>query len=178
MTLLAMPSILALSGSLRAASSNLSALRAAAACHPDIAIYDGIADLPAFNPDIDIDPPPRAVAKLRTALAAADGFVISTPEYAHGLPGAFKNALDWIVSSGEFTDKPVLLINASAGGGEFAQPQLIEILTVMGARVLTEATVTAPYLRKDLDADGNLRDGDLLQMLKTAMAALAEACAR
>ena len=132
----------------------------------------------AVNPDIDIDPPPAPVAKLRAALAAADGFVISTPEYAHGLPGAFKNALDWIVSSGEFTDKPVLLINASASGGEFSQPQLVEILTVMGARVLTNRTVTAPFLRKDLDADGNLRDGDLLQTLKTAMAALEQACAR
>ena len=170
--------ILALSGSLRAASSNLSALKTAAACHAGVTVYDGLADIPPFNPDHDIDPPPPAVAKFRAALAAADGLVISTPEYAHGLPGAFKNALDWIVSSGEFTDKPVLLINASASGGEFAQPQLVEILTVMGARVLTDATVTVPSLRKDLDADGNLRDGDLLQTLKTAMAALAQACAR
>jgi chromate reductase len=171
-----MTSILALSGSLRAASSNLSALKAAAGCHPDVTVYDGLADIPLFNPDIDIAPPPAAVAKLRAALSAADGFVISTPEYAHGLPGAFKNALDWIVSSGEFTDKPVLLINASASGGEFAQPQLTEILTVMGARVLTEATVTAPFLRKDLDAEGNLRDGALSRALKTAMATLTQAC--
>lgn len=168
--------ILGLCGSLRAASSNLSALKAAATCHTGVTVYDGLGDIPLFNPDIDIDPPPSAVAKLRAALAAADGFVISTPEYAHGLPGAFKNALDWIVSSGEFTDKPVLLINASASGGEFAQPQLTEILTVMGARVLTEATVTAPFLRKDLDAEGNLRDGDVLQTLQTAMAALVRAC--
>ncbi len=170
--------ILAICGSLRAASSNLSALKAAAECHPGVTVYEGLADIPLFNPDIDIDPPPAAVVRIRAALAAADGFVISTPEYAHGLPGAFKNALDWIVSSGEFTDKPVLLINASASGGEFAQPQLIEILTVMGARVLTDATVSAPFLRKDLDGGGNLRDGDLLQRLKTAMAALEQACAR
>jgi len=173
-----MPSILALSGSLRAASSNLSALRAVQAIQPGVARYDGLADIPPFNPDIDIDPPPAPVAAFRAALAAADGFVISTPEYAHGLPGAFKNALDWIVSSGEFTDKPVLLINASASGGAFAQAQLVEILTVMGARVLTGATVTAPFLRKTLDADGNLSDADLLQSLKTAMAALVEACTK
>ncbi|HTJ63380.1 MAG TPA: NADPH-dependent FMN reductase [Alphaproteobacteria bacterium] len=171
-----MPSILALSGSLRIGSSNLAALRAARTFHPALAIYDRLADIPLFNPDIDIEPASEPVARFRRALASADGFVISTPEYAHGIPGAFKNALDWIVSSGEFTGKPVLLINASASGGAFAQAQLVEILTVMGARVLTEATVTAPFLRKNLDADGNLSDADLLQTLKTAMAVLVEAC--
>jgi NAD(P)H-dependent FMN reductase len=173
-----MPSILALSGSLRAASSNLAALRAARAIHPELTIYRSIGVIPAFDPDIDIEPAPGPVAAFRAALAAADGFLISTPEYAHGLPGAFKNALDWIVSSGEFTDKPVLLINASASGGAFAQAQLVEILTVMGAKVLTEATVTAPFLRKYLDADGKVSDSEFLQTLKTAMAVLVQACMR
>jgi NAD(P)H-dependent FMN reductase len=173
-----MPIILALSGSLRAASSNQAALRAAQAVHPELAIWDTLADIPPFNPDIDIEPAPGPVVAFRAALAEAQGFVISTPEYAHGLPGAFKNALDWIVSSGEFTDKPVLLINASASGGTFAQAQLVETLTVMGARVLTEATLTAPFLRKNLDADGKVSDAAILQSLKTAMAVLLQACAR
>jgi NAD(P)H-dependent FMN reductase len=171
-----MPSILALSGSLRSGSSNLAALHAARAFHPNLTIYGGLADIPIFTPDIDIEPIPKPVARFRKALAASDGVLIATPEYAHGIPGAFKNALDWVVSSGEFTDKPTLLVNASASGGTFMEPQLVEILTVMGARVLTEATVRAPFLRKNLDADGNLSDADLLQTLKTAMAVLVEAC--
>src|SRR5215510_1063207 len=111
--------ILAISGSLRADSSNAALLRAAAACAPDgmeFRFYDRqLGGLPHFNPDLDgegaVAPP--AVAELRALLGAADGVLICTPEYAHGIPGALKNALDWIVSSGELERKPVALIVAS-----------------------------------------------------------------
>src|SRR5512134_528071 len=115
--------ILALSGSLRAGSSNARLLRAAAAVAPPgmaFTFYEALGSLPHFNPDLDGEgaTPPPAVAAFRRALGAADGVVISSPEYAHGVPGSLKNALDWLVSSGELTDKPLALLTASPGGGE------------------------------------------------------------
>lgn len=109
--------------------------------------FRGIADLPHFNPDIDReeDVPPLAVAAWRAAIRDADGIVISCPEYAHGLPGSFKNALDWLVSSGEFMEKPTLLLNASPSGGQFAQSALAETLRMIGAIVL-EASPVTPFL--------------------------------
>jgi len=97
--------VLALSGSLRGDSSNGALLRAALALAPStLAItYDtqSIAALPHFNPDLDTAEPPAAVRAFRERLGAAEGVIICSPEYAHGVPGALKNALDWIVSSGE-----------------------------------------------------------------------------
>src|SRR4029450_8065808 len=94
--------ILAVSGSLRARSSNTAALAAASRVAPDgvlVQLYDGLATLPHFNPDHDEEgaEPPAPVAGLRTLIAGADGVLLSTPEYAHGLPGVLKNALDWLV---------------------------------------------------------------------------------
>src|SRR5215216_3583814 len=94
--------ILAISGSLRAASSNMAVLQALAALAPadlTIAMYDQLADLPYFNPDIDRegDTPPASVAELRAQIGRADGIIICSPEYAHGVPGVLKNALDWLV---------------------------------------------------------------------------------
>jgi NAD(P)H-dependent FMN reductase len=134
--------ILAVSGSLRAASSNSVLLRAvAASAPPDIAvsIFEGIGHLPHFNPDLDPpdDPAPHpAVAEWRRQLREADAVIISTPEYAHGVPGVLKNALDWIVGSGELVGKPVALFPTSATRGEFARASLVETLTVMSARVI------------------------------------------
>src|SRR5262245_30526458 len=104
--------LLGISGSLRAASSNTAALRAAALLSPEgvsVEIYDGIGDLPHFNPDLDEDEPPPAVARFRGLVGAADGLLISSPEYAHGMPGTMKNALDWLVASREIVGKPVAL---------------------------------------------------------------------
>ena len=105
--------VLAISGSLRSASANTAVLRAAVALAPDdvaIALYDGLAELPHFNPDLDGDVAPPSVADFRRQLAAADGILISSPEYAHGMPGVLKNALDWLVRSMliRFVDKSVL----------------------------------------------------------------------
>src|SRR5262245_8570399 len=108
--------LLAICGSLRARSSNGSLLLTAqilAQEEVEVAICGGLGRLPLFNPDLDEDPGPPAVVDLREQLRAADGVVISSPEYAHGVPGAMKNALDWLVGSGELVDKPVALWNAS-----------------------------------------------------------------
>lgn len=130
---------LAISGSLRSVSSNLSLLRAMAALAPDnveISLYESVGILPHFNPDLDNATPPEAVIGFRAKLKAADAVLISSPEYAHGVPGALKNALDWIVGSGEFMYKPVGLMNASPTS-RYAQASLAETLTVMMARVTT-----------------------------------------
>src|SRR5437660_8427123 len=123
--------IIAICGSMRAQSSNLALLRAAANIAPEVQLYDGFGSLPHFNPDDDVEgaTPPPAVAELRAILAEADGILISSPEYAHGVPGSLKNALDWLVSDGALAGKPVALINASPAGGAFARDSLVETLT-------------------------------------------------
>jgi NAD(P)H-dependent FMN reductase len=106
--------ILAISGSLRIASSNTALLRAARSLAPEpveISVYDGIAILPLFNPDDDGDAPHQVVLDLRTQIGRADKILMASPEYAHGVPGALKNVLGWLVSSIEFPEKPVALLN-------------------------------------------------------------------
>jgi chromate reductase, NAD(P)H dehydrogenase (quinone) len=134
--------ILAVSGSLRQASRNTSLLHAAAllaAPNLEFRFSHHLETLPQFNPDLETEPV-AAVEAWRDALRAADLVLISSPEYAHGMPGALKNALDWCVGSGEFVGKPVKLLNASSGGAH-AQAQLREVLRTMDARVLEDARV-------------------------------------
>ena len=131
--------VLCLCGSLRRVSSNRAALEAARQLAPaslELALYDGLAALPLFNPDDEIDPLPPAVLALREAVGRADALLVACPEYAHGVPGAFKNLLDWLVGSLEFPGKPVLLLNASARGSYHAQEALAEILHTMSAELL------------------------------------------
>ena len=171
--------ILAISGSLRASSSNTTVLRAAASLAPagtEVELYDGLGDLPQFNPDLDGEgaPPPPAVARFRDRLRAADAAMISSPEYAHGVPGALKNALDWLVGSGELVDKPVALINPSPHS-RYAHPSLAETLTVMSARVVAAASPTLPITGRGLDERAIVADAALAGALRDAVAALAGA---
>ncbi len=171
--------LLAISGSLRAVSSNASALRAAALVAPaevEVAAYAGLADLPAFNPDLDTDEPPEAVRALRRRIGECDGLLICSPEYAHGVPGALKNALDWLVSSLEFSGTPVALINASPRSVH-ADAQLREILTTMDARLVESASITLDLsgAGRSLDAAGIAADPTLSAQLREALEHLAEA---
>src|SRR5215470_6509128 len=108
--------IVAISGSLRRASGNAALIEAAAGLAPPgvtCAIYRGVGDLPHFNPDIEEGGRfPAAVEQWRALAARADAFLISCPEYARGIPGSFKNALDWLVGYDGFSGKPVALFNA------------------------------------------------------------------
>jgi NAD(P)H-dependent FMN reductase/RimJ/RimL family protein N-acetyltransferase len=138
--------ILAIPGSLRARSTNLLLLQTAAALAGSglqIEIFSDLAGIPPFNPDLTGTP--RAVASLRTSIHAADAIILSTPEYAHGLPGALKNALDWLVSGVELTGKPVALFNASARS-LYAQAALREVLVTMGAHFLDDAHLIVPLI--------------------------------
>jgi chromate reductase len=172
--------IITLNGSLRTRSSNAALLRAAAKVAPaslQFVAYDGIASLPNFNPDLDGEEsePPQQVRELRELLIGADAILISCPEYAHGVPGAFKNLLDWLVSTGELVDKPVALLNASPSGGDYAQSALLETLRTMNWRVLEEASLVKPFVRRKIVDE--LTDDDSLATLRAALEALHDAIA-
>lgn len=171
--------ILAISGSLRSASLNTALLRAVAALAPEtvkVELWGGLGDLPNFNPELDGDEPPAAVADYRSRLNAAAGVLISSPEYAHGVPGVLKNALDWVVGSGELVGKPVALLNASPRA-QHAQASLVETLTVMTAVLVEEAAITVPLLGKTLDEHGMASDPQFAGPLRMAIDAFARAIA-
>jgi len=133
--------VLCLCGSLRRVSANRAALEAAQALAPaslQLEIHRGMDVLPPFSPDLEVDPLPRPVLDLREAVGRADALLVACPEYAHGIPGAFKNLLDWLVGAVEFPGKPVLLLNTSARGSHHAQDALMDVLGTMSARLLTE----------------------------------------
>jgi chromate reductase, NAD(P)H dehydrogenase (quinone) len=168
--------ILAISGSLRAASINTALLSAAAVLSPDsveIKLYQCLNDLPHFNPDLEEAKLP-SVIDFCAQLQGADAILICSPEYAHGVPGVLKNALDWVVGSGEFMNKPVALLNASPRATH-AHASLIEILTTMDARVVTEACIALPLLGRGLKASGIAADPNIALALQTAIAILASA---
>ena len=161
--------ILALCGSLRGISSNRAALEAAALMAPpgtEVTIFDGIDKLPHFNPDLDCDPLPEKVAELRRLISECDRLLISSPEYARGLAGSLKNALDWLVSSSEFPETEVVPINTSQRATE-AQAQLRLVLTTMSANL--RETITLPLLGRSLDAAGIVADPELSAALRNAL---------
>ncbi|MVM41341.1 flavoprotein [Spirosoma sp. HMF3257] len=171
---------LAISGSLRAASTNTSLLRALAELAPStvtITLYDGLDDLPHFSPERDIDPAPEAVATLRAQLREADAVIICTPEYIHGMPGVLKNMFDWIASSGEFVYKPVGVISAgpSDTGGSRAHAALFHTVDVLTANLPEKASLIVPFVRTRLDPAGRITDPILAQELREVVSALVEA---
>jgi chromate reductase len=171
-----MMKILAISGSLRAVSSNTALLHAAAALAPagvEIEVYGGLGDLPHFNPDLEADEP-ASVTDLRERVRRADGLLISSPEYAHGVPGAMKNALDWLVGGEEFIYKPVALLNASPRATH-AQASLAETITTMSGRLIAEASIAVPLLGAKLDAAGIAAHPEIAGSLREAIAAFARA---
>ncbi len=172
--------ILALSGSLRASSTNSTLVRAIAALAPEgveVIIYDGLGGLPHFTPDRDGDDPPASVGHLRGLLRWVDGVLICTPEYAFGVPGALKNALDWTVSSGEFDGKPVAAISASPlyTGGEKAHASLLLTLTALGAHVPDEGTLIIPGVKAKLASNGDVTDPATVRALTSVLDGLARA---
>jgi len=172
--------ILAISGSLRAGSSNTAMLQAAVALAPpgvEIVLYDGLSRLPHFNPDVDGANASAPVVDWRTLLKAADGVLISSPEYAHGVPGSLKNALDWVVGSAEFVNKPVALINTSPRAFH-AQASLTETLTTMSAQVVPEACIEVPLLGRKLDASGILAEPGIAGAVRSGLLTFARTIAK
>ena len=172
--------ILAICGSLRAASSNLSALQALQTLAPpgvEVRIYRALDSLPHFNPDLDSEQAPAtpaAVRELRRLVGECQAIVICSPEYAHGVAGSLKNALDWLVSCLEFPGKPVALIN-TAPRATHAQAALAETLRTMSAQLLADACVTLPLSGLGIDAAGIAAEPQFAAILRGALAAMAAA---
>jgi len=169
--------VLTLCGSLRAASSNRSLLCATERIAPANVVFEhfeGIGDLPHFNPDIETGPLPAAVATLRARVENADALLISCPEYARGIPGAFKNALDWLVGGHEFPGKPIALFNASPRASD-AQAQLRLVLTTMSGRVVDEAAIAVALIAKGMEAEAIAADPVLRPRIEAGLAALLSA---
>jgi NAD(P)H-dependent FMN reductase len=148
-------------------------LRAASRLAPagaDVRLYEGMGTLPLFNPDIEV-PNPAAVESLRAQINASDAVLIASPEYAHGVSGVMKNALDWMVGNESLVGKPVGLLNASPRA-TIAQAALREILVTMSARIIDEACVAIPLLGSGLDEDGIVGDRELGRLLTGALSAL------
>jgi chromate reductase, NAD(P)H dehydrogenase (quinone) len=158
-------------------SSNSALIDAVSRLAPEgvnVSIFDTLGEIPPFNPDLDSDDPPEVVARLRARLQAADGVLISSPEYAHGVPGMLKNALDWLVGSGELVGKPIALVNATSRATH-AWASLAETLTVMSARVIADASLTIPLDGRRLDAQGIAADHELSRLVTAVIGALLRA---
>jgi len=165
--------VLGLCGSLRAASLNHMMLRAAARVAPPhvvLEIYPTLGPLPLFNPDLEAtDPPP--VAELRRRIIAADALAIASPEYAHGVSGVIKNALDWMVGNESFVLKRVAVFNASPRASH-ARAALVETLRTMSAVVIEGASIELPLLGSGLDENGIVTHPQMAPALRSALEAL------
>ncbi len=167
--------ILAIPGSLRRSSINAAALRAAAlaAARRGIAvtIADAVRQLPQFDPDLEAAPP-LVVQRFRADCEAADGVLLAVPEYTFGIPGAFKNALDWTVRSGSLYRKPIAVLHvAPAGRGAHVREALAHVLRAHNAHVTHHHV---PIAQHDRDADGEIIDTRIVEQLRTLVAQLAQ----
>lgn len=165
--------ILAISGSTRKHSTNQVLIDIIAAMYADrlqVVCYEGLSAIPPFNPDLDGPVPPVAVADFRAQVRAADGVLICTPEYAMGVPGTLKNAIDWVVGSMEFSGKPVALITA-ASMGEQAHQSLVRTLLVIEAHMPENARLLIPFVQAKV-RDGAIVEEDTKEQVKRVVESL------
>lgn len=162
--------VLAISGSLRAASINTALLRAVARLAPtgiSVELCRELGNLPLFNPDLDCKEHP-SVERIFAQIAEADAVLIASPEYAHGITGVMKNALDWIVGSEYFINKPLALLNASPRATH-AQAALRETVSVMSAQIIDAACIALPILGANLTEDDIVRHPEFSVLIIKAL---------
>ena len=162
--------ILAISGSLRKGSCNtalLTAMKELAPSKFDIFIFDGLANIPPFNPDVDPSHEPSVMA-LKRLIAQSDGLFISSPEYARGVSGVLKNALDWLVSGEEFINMPVAIFNTSPRAF-LALESLGEIIRTMSGNIIDDACITIPLLGSNVSAEDIIADHAMSKSIKSAI---------
>lgn len=176
-----MMKILAISGSLREASSNtaiLKNLQKLAPANVEMNLYFQAGELPHFSPDIDKENVSETVKTLRNLVKNADGILICTPEYAFGVPGSLKNALDWLVSSGELNTKPVAAITASplVTGGNNALASLQLTLMALGTNQVTSLSIGSLSLKMNAakEITDQTTQANLEKLLATLMKAIQE----
>jgi len=174
--------VLLVSGSLRKGSTNSAALRTVLRGAPDgvrASLYEGMASLPAFNPDLDVDPPPPAVMELRHQIRASQALLFSTPEYAGDLPGSFKNLLDWTVGDdqvGSIYTKPVAWVNVAVRGAPDTHESLRRVLRYVGADIIEAACVALPVTSDMVTEDGSVADRGVQRRLSETLEILAGVC--
>ena len=167
--------ILAISGSTRQSSSNLNLIHAIRELYldqVDLVIYNGLTEIPHFNPDLDTDSPPQAVSDFRKQLQEADGILICTPEYAMGVPGTLKNAIDWCVSTTVFSHKPVALITASSSGQK-AHQSLLGTLRVIECNIPDSSQLLISFVKTKVKGD-KIIDANTLEEVKKLMDSLVQ----
>jgi chromate reductase, NAD(P)H dehydrogenase (quinone) len=155
--------IFALSGSTRKKSANhqlILAIQELSADIFDLSLYEDLLSIPAFNPD-DVDSEPAAVTDFKKKLGEADGILICTPEYAAGVSGALKNAIDWTVSGMEFYNKPVALITA-ATSGYLAHASLLGTLLIIQSKITTDSQLLIPMIKTKLNDENKITDSETL----------------
>ncbi len=165
--------IIAISGSTRERSSHLNLIKAIEGLTNEIftiKIFERLADIPHFNPDLDNDNPPQQVVEFRQQLKEADGILICTPEYAMGVPGTLKNAIDWTVSSCEFSHKPTALITASSLGQK-AHASLLETLKIIEARITDETQLVISFIKTKINHEYKITDEKTLDEVKKLLQA-------
>jgi len=165
--------VLAIAGSLRASSINAAFCRAAARLSPPglrVTVCDALGSLPPFNPDLESDPP-RSVTRFKEAVGTADALIIASPEYAHGISGILKNALDWLVSYEGFVAMPVAVINTSPRA-HHAYDSLLEVLETMSATLVPEASISVPLLGGCTTEDQMIGTPAIALQIRGALAAL------
>lgn len=169
--------IAVIAGSVRETSKSSALARAVATVaegDAEVDIFPPLNILPHFDPGVSDDDAADSVRDLRARMGAAQGIVVVTPEYAHGYPGVLKNALDWLVGSGELAGKPLAIVSSSpsATGGSMAQLSLVATLTVMGGMLVD--SVTVPLVGTKLDAGGELVDKATLTRIRGTVEVLKE----
>jgi chromate reductase, NAD(P)H dehydrogenase (quinone) len=169
--------ILAISGSLRAASTNSALIAALAREAPSgcrVTVRDGLGRIPIFNPDDEGERTPLEASKLIDAVSRADGLIVSCPEYAHGVPGGLKNALDWLVSRDAAVGKPAMLVHASPRS-LFARAALAEVMRTMSFALYEEAPLEIALLgRKPPEVQKILSQPASRLAMRNALSAFAE----
>jgi chromate reductase, NAD(P)H dehydrogenase (quinone) len=172
--------ILAISGSTRSSSSNLNLIKAIAELASEnfvVNFFEGLSNLPHFNPDLDKETVPETLTDFRKQLREADGILICTPEYAHGVPGTLKNALDWTVSTMEFSEKPVALITASLSG-EKAHESLLGTLLLLGAKMTADTQLLISSIKTKVNGEFKITDQETLNSVLRLIQSLTEMITR
>ncbi len=167
--------ILAISGSLQSTSANTSILKVVSKMSPEhvtVKLAEGLDALPHFNPEINEEF--TSVTNFRQQIKEADGVIICTPEYAFGVPGVLKNALDWLVSSGELNEKPVVAISASAlyTGGDKALASLLHTLTALGANKNDHSYLSIGNIKSKISGSGEITDKETINSLQIILNSL------